>query len=84
MNVSELRAKLGLNQAQFGNLFGVHPMTVSKWERGLLQPSEYQSALMTEFEKAARQKEVTETIGAVLVGAGIAAALLLLLSNSRK
>lgn len=82
-SISTLRTRLGLSQAQFGNLFGVHPMTVSKWERALLQPNAYQLALMKEFERAAQAKEVRETLGAVLVGAGIAAALYLLLKNSR-
>ena len=84
MNISTLRTKLGLSQAQFGNLFGVHPMTVSKWERGLLVPTAYQIALITEFERAAKHKEVRDTLAVVLVGAGIAAALLLLLKNSQK
>lgn len=83
MDVAHLRKKLSLSQAQFGNLFGVHPMTVSKWERDILRPTDYQLALMMDFEKAAKKKEVQETIGAVLVGAGIAAALYLLLKNSR-
>ena len=54
MQISELRSKLGLSQAQFGQLFGVHPMTVSKWERGILKPTDYQLVLMAEFEKAAK------------------------------
>ena len=83
ISVAKLRKKLGLSQAHFGNLFGVHPMTVSKWERDILRPTDYQLALMMEFEKAAKRKEVTETIGAVLVGAGIAASLYLLLKHSR-
>ena len=83
MDVAQLRKKLELSQAQFGNLFGVHPMTVSKWERGILRPTDYQLALMMDFAKAAKKKEVTDTIGAVLVGAGIAAALYLLLKSSR-
>lgn len=83
MQISELRSKLGLSQAQFGQLFGVHPMTVSKWERGILKPTDYQLVLMAEFEKAAAQKRVRESIGSVLVGAGIASALYLLLKNSR-
>lgn len=81
--IADLRKRLGLNQMEFGNLFGVHPMTVSKWERGALSPNNYQLALMQDFAKAAKSKEVQETIGAVLVGAGIAAALYLLLKNSR-
>ena len=83
MDVVQLREELGLSQPQFANLFGVHPMTVSKWERDLLRPTDYQLALMVEFEKAAKRKEVTDAIGAVLVGAGIAAALLLLLKNAK-
>ncbi|MEW8051105.1 MAG: helix-turn-helix domain-containing protein [Candidatus Thiodiazotropha sp.] len=81
--IAKLRKRLGLNQTEFGNLFGVHPMTISKWERGTLSPNHYQHALMSEFEEAAKSKQVRETIGAVLVGAGIAAALYLLLKNSR-
>jgi len=84
VNVKKLRDRLDLSQSQFGNLFGVHPMTVSKWERDILKPTAYQVALMTEFEKSAGSKEVRETIGAVLIGAGIAAALFLLLKNSQK
>lgn len=59
-------------------------MTVSRWERGVLQPNSYQLALMAEFERAANAKVVRETLGAVLAGAGIAAALYLLLEHSRK
>ena len=84
MDIAQLRKNLELSQVQFGNLFGVHPMTVSKWERGILEPSDYQAALMIEFERAAKQKEVRTSVGTVLVGAGIAAALLLLLNNSQK
>lgn len=82
-DIASLRKRLGLNQTEFGNLFGVHPMTVSKWERGTLFPNNYQLALMQEFSQAAKSKKVRDTIGAVLVGAGIAAALYLLLKHSR-
>lgn len=84
MDVKRLREQLGLSQAQFGNLFGVHPMTVSKWERDILQPTHYQMALMMDFQKAAKTEEVRGTLGSVLIGAGIAAALYLLLKNSQK
>jgi len=83
MKSSELRKILNLSQAQFGNLFGVHAMTVSKWERGVLVPSDYQKALMEEFIKASKKKEVRDTVGTVLIGAGIAAALLLLLKYAK-
>ncbi len=81
--VKDLRIKLGLKQQQFGQLFGVHPITVSKWERGILAPSLYQQTLMEEFRAATRNEEVRQTLGKVLIGAGIAAALYLLLKNSQ-
>jgi len=34
--VKNARAKCGLSQPLFGQLMGVHGMTVSKWERGVL------------------------------------------------
>ncbi len=82
--IKTLRTRLGLKQPGFGQLFGVHPITVSKWERGLLSPSAYQESLMDEFSKAAKSKEVKATLAKVLIGAGIAAALFLLLKNARK
>ena len=83
--ISTLRHKsLDLTQPQFGQLFGVHPMTVSKWERGQLKPNPYQVSLMEEFKRAAKNKRVKDTLVGVLVGAGIAAAVLLLLQAAKK
>lgn len=82
--IAKIRKSLGLTQANFGQLFGVHPMTVSKWERGELEPNPYQASLMNEFKQSAKNKRVTATLTGVLIGAGIAAALLLLLSAARK
>jgi DNA-binding transcriptional regulator YiaG len=48
-SIVALRHDLGLSQAEFGQLFGAHAMTVSKWERSLLSPSAYQQALMHQF-----------------------------------
>lgn len=75
---------LSLNQAEFGQLLGVHAMTVSKWERGVLKPNPYQVALLKEFRKAAGKEEVKSKLATILVGAGIAAALYLLLKYARK
>jgi putative transcriptional regulator len=83
VSVADLRTKLGLNQTQFGTLLGVHPMTVSKWEREILQPTPYQQALMAEFVKAAEDEDVRKTTGAVLIGLGIAAALFMLLKAAK-
>jgi putative transcriptional regulator len=82
-SISKVRDLLGLNQQQFGQLVGAHWMTVSKWERGVLSPNPYQQALIYEFEKAATTRQVQQRrdeLGTLLVGAGIAAALLLLLN----
>jgi putative transcriptional regulator len=80
--IQHLRADLGLSQVQFGQLFGVHFMTVSKWERGVLSPNTYQLALMDQFRKTAnaRKAEAQEQLGKILVGAGLIAALAWLLS----
>lgn len=83
MTIAALRKDLGLSQPEFGQLFGVHPMTVSKWERDVLAPNEYQIALMREFQKAIKDEKARQTVKAVLIGAGIAAALLLLLDAGK-
>lgn len=82
-HIATLRKEMGLSQPEFGQLFGVHPMTVSKWERGVLAPNEYQLALMREFLKAIQDEKAKQTVKAVLIGAGIAAALLLLLDAGK-
>jgi DNA-binding XRE family transcriptional regulator len=60
--ISELRAALGLSQAEFAQLLGVHHMTVSKWERPhrppLAIPTPYQTALMHAFNLAVQTKKV--------------------------
>lgn len=78
------RKRLNLTQARFGELFGVHPMTVSKWERGELKPSEYQETLMKEFSTAAKDKQVRDTLTGVLIGMGVTAAILLLLNAAKR
>jgi transcriptional regulator with XRE-family HTH domain len=81
--IADLRRRLHLSQALFGQLFGVHPMTVSKWERGQLTPNAYQIAMMDQYRLAAKQKAVPLQLEHVLLGAGIAAAIFLLLKAAR-
>jgi DNA-binding XRE family transcriptional regulator len=78
-DIKTLRKRLNLSQAQFAQLFGVHSITIIRWENGDALPTDYQTALMDSFEKSAENREVRETIGKVLIGAGIVAALFLLL-----
>ena len=81
-----LRTALGLSQVQFAQLFGVHFMTVSKWERGVVAPSTYQGALMNQFAQtaAAKQQQAQEQVKSLLVGAGVVAALVWLLTAASK
>jgi putative transcriptional regulator len=82
LDIAILRKALGLSQVEFGHLLGVHLMTVSKWERGVAQPSPYQVALLREFKKAAAAsgEQIKTEIKTRLVGRGVAAALLMLLA----
>jgi molybdopterin-binding protein len=52
MDVARLRKILGLTQAGLGKLVGAHAMTVSKWERGVLQPTAFQRSLITALAAA--------------------------------
>jgi len=83
-HIAILRKALGLSQLEFGQLFGVHLMTVSKWERGITAPSAYQLALIHEFERAAAagSNRMKSELKQMLVGQGVAAALLLLLDTA--
>lgn len=79
--IRELRKRLVLTQAEFGQLVGAHGMTVSRWELGLLHPTTYQQALLDAFRAAVEKQQFDQTVKSVLVGAGIVAALLLLLKR---
>ena len=77
--VLAVRDRLGLNQTQLAQLLGVHPLTVSKWERGLLDPSPHQETMLRSFRKAAKNPDIGEEVAKALVVAGVAVALLVLL-----
>lgn len=52
-SIALLRTRLGLTQPRLARLTGVHPMTVSKWERGVLRPNPPQRAILRALEAAA-------------------------------
>lgn len=52
-SLKPLRVRLNLSQAQLGELLGVHVMTVSKWERGVLEPNEHQKRILRALSDAA-------------------------------
>ena len=78
--IKSLRQSLGMTQDHFAQILGVHTLTVSKWERGVLQPSPYHLALMQSFTRAARNEPGIGTKAVnLLVAAGIGYALFKLL-----
>lgn len=84
--IRKLRNDLGLSQVQFGQLLGAHFVTVSKWEHGTATPTPYQAAIMSQFAKTAadRQEQAQEQVKTLLVGAGVVAALIFLLTAAKK
>lgn len=79
------RKALGLNQADFARLLGTHVMTISKWERGVAQPTAYQAALIAHFKQRTSgiEKEAQSEVKKLLIGAGVIAALAWLFASGR-
>lgn len=80
-DVTSIRTQLGLSQAQLAALLGVHALTISKWERGLLRPTPHQEALLASFAKARNaNKSIGDEAKNALIAAGVVVALYILLS----
>lgn len=78
--IATTRKRLDLTQVELATLVGVHPLTVSKWERGTATPPPHQEALLNSFEKAAAANaRVGQTAKSFLVTAGVALAIFVLL-----
>lgn len=54
-DVRAVRCALEATQVELGALLGVHWVTVSRWERGELDPTPFQAALLEAFGAAARR-----------------------------
>ncbi len=52
MDVARIRKSHGLTQTRLAALVGVHPMTVSKWERGVLEPGPFERSILHSLAKA--------------------------------
>ncbi|NBP83283.1 hypothetical protein EBU60_05420 [bacterium] len=50
--VSDVRSRMGYTQARLAALFGVHVITVWRWERGHLVPNATQDRLLAAIERA--------------------------------
>lgn len=57
--ITALREALGLTQKEFGEQLGVDKMTVSRWERGTLRPSEASLAAVDGLRRKAVRRGVT-------------------------
>lgn len=79
--VKTTRDSLGLTQVQLAQLMGIHPITISKWERNESAPTAYQQTLLNHFREAAKEKAIRDTIVQVLVGVGVGVALAMLLQH---
>ncbi len=77
--IKRIRTTLGLTQGQIAELLGVHPLTVSKWERGLLSPNSHQVQLLRSFQKASGEPDIGATVDELLLAGAVVAALLALL-----
>lgn len=54
MRIAVIREKLGLTQTGLAGIVGVHSMTVSKWERGVLHPPHRERAILRALEAVAQ------------------------------
>lgn len=49
VNVRRVRILAGMTQVEFAAALGVHPMTVSRWERGCKKPSKLACRPLEQF-----------------------------------
>ncbi len=81
--ITSIRKALKLNQTEFGQLLNAHFVTVSRWEKGVLEPNSYQLAMLQEFAQAIKKERFGKIVKNALIGAGVAAAIYLLLSAAK-
>jgi DNA-binding transcriptional regulator YiaG len=84
LDIKLIREALGLSQLQFAQLLGVHPITVSKWERDIAVPTDYQAAFLSQFQAAAKNKINNDELKNLLIVAGVIAALVLIFQAAKK
>lgn len=81
--IVRLRRNLRWTQLQLASVLGVHPITVSKWERGVLETSAYQSDLLCSFIRSHRRDpNIGDKVEAIRV-IGIPAAIARLIGDDQ-
>lgn len=51
MDLKTWRKRKGWSQVQLAEALGVHPMTISKWERGVVEPTPYLHLALERLEE---------------------------------
>jgi DNA-binding transcriptional regulator YiaG len=69
--IKAARSALAVSQSGLADLLGVHPQTVSNWERGALSPTSWQGALL----RALAASPSASSVYSHFQAAGLAAAL---------
>jgi len=47
-----------MTQVEFSRIFDVHPMTVSKWERGIISPGNFPGLLMHQVDQLGDREKI--------------------------
>jgi len=81
-DIRSVRKRLGLTQVPFASILGVHPITVSQWERDQAEPNAWCSGLLDVLTTIDNPKEVGKRAASLLHSAGRARALYELLRHS--
>lgn len=80
-DTKQLRAYFGFTQCELADLLGVHSMTVSKWERGKLEPAPFYCALLGAFERCPEPLLTGSGVIFLLKSRGVAVALAVMLQH---
>lgn len=86
--ISRIRERAGWTLQEMGDTLGVTRQAVSAWERGVRTPGKYEQALLRKIEGQLDQRDqkqreqFVQAITGLAAGAGIAALLSFLFSNS--
>lgn len=82
--IRTVRKSFGFTQPEFSSLFGVHRMTVYKWERGTIIPSAFQNDLLRMFHAARSSDDVRTKLASILRERGRMTTLLVVLAAAQR